>query len=240
MPPAPSSAESLPPRPDRHGAFSAARIHDIAVKTLIAAEHSIVSKVNQAGRPACFELFGFDILLDAHLKPWLIEVNVACSLASSSPLDKLVKHSMMTDLLHLVGIVPYDRRRTTAEDDRSTRRNQWQKAAAQVRGNERPLKHRNIFELRETPLHELDRDDLDIIAAAEDEHTRRGGWQRIFPCAGMSKEYLPLFEFPRYRNTVRESLPSHAIATPSPRHRHAIATPSPRLRYAAIRLCLSA
>ena len=44
----------------------------------------------------CFELYGYDIIVDDALKPWLIEVNVACSLSSSSPLDKLIKHMLMT------------------------------------------------------------------------------------------------------------------------------------------------
>ncbi|EOD14278.1 hypothetical protein EMIHUDRAFT_42604, partial [Emiliania huxleyi CCMP1516] len=71
------------------------RIHDLP---------SVVSKMNAAcnGRAACFELFGFDVLLDKALKPWLIEVNVACSLASSSPLDKWIKNMLMTDLFHLI------------------------------------------------------------------------------------------------------------------------------------------
>jgi hypothetical protein len=44
-------------------------------------------------RTACFQLLGFDIMLDDKLKAWLIEVNASPSLSSSSPLDKAIKVS---------------------------------------------------------------------------------------------------------------------------------------------------
>lgn len=37
------------------------------------------------------ELFGFDIMLESNCKPFLIEVNISPSLASSSPLDRDIK-----------------------------------------------------------------------------------------------------------------------------------------------------
>ena len=41
------------------------------------------------------ELYGFDILVDADLKPWLLEVNLSPSLGCDSPLDLRVKSAMV-------------------------------------------------------------------------------------------------------------------------------------------------
>uniref|UniRef100_A0AAR2M0J2 Tubulin--tyrosine ligase-like protein 9 n=1 Tax=Pygocentrus nattereri TaxID=42514 RepID=A0AAR2M0J2_PYGNA len=50
----------------------------------------------------CFELYGFDILLDQDLKPWLIEVNASPSLTASSQEDYELKCRLLEDTLHVV------------------------------------------------------------------------------------------------------------------------------------------
>lgn len=50
-------------------------------------------------------MFGFDVLLDKHLKAWILEVNVSPSLSSSSPMDKEIKNALMTDVFHTIGFV---------------------------------------------------------------------------------------------------------------------------------------
>ena len=60
---------------------------------------------------ACFEIYGFDVIIDAKLRPWLLlEVNVSPSLSSSSPLDKQIKSSLLSDTLYLVGFRLIDRK----------------------------------------------------------------------------------------------------------------------------------
>lgn len=54
-------------------------------------------------------------MVDAKLRPWLLEVNVAPSLSSSSPYDKQVKTMLLCDTLHLVGFQPFDRKRVDDE-----------------------------------------------------------------------------------------------------------------------------
>ena len=51
-----------------------------------------------------FELFGFDVLLDDQLKPWLLEVNLSPSLSTDTPLDLKVKSQMLAQLFTLVSI----------------------------------------------------------------------------------------------------------------------------------------
>ena len=49
----------------------------------------------------CFELFGFDILLDTNLNPWLMEVNLSPSLHCDSPLDLKIKGELIAECLDL-------------------------------------------------------------------------------------------------------------------------------------------
>ena len=86
--------------------FVHAQIKDVILKTLITVEPHIVSNLqkNPTSRVNCFELFGFDIMIDDKFKPWLLEVNVLPSLSSSSAFDKRIKTMLVCDALTLVGI----------------------------------------------------------------------------------------------------------------------------------------
>ena len=55
-------------------------------------------------RRNCFELYGFDILIDSDLKPWLLEVNLSPSLNCEAPIDMKIKSALICDLLNLVGL----------------------------------------------------------------------------------------------------------------------------------------
>lgn len=52
----------------------------------------------------CFEILGFDVLIDEKLKPWLIEINHAPSFATDTPLDFKMKKDVIADAIHLLGM----------------------------------------------------------------------------------------------------------------------------------------
>ena len=52
----------------------------------------------------CFELLGFDIILNSDLTPMLLEVNHAPSFATDSPLDYEVKKNLFVDMFNLLGL----------------------------------------------------------------------------------------------------------------------------------------
>ena len=85
--------------------FSALWDHIVIVilRALFAVQDSIPHQANS------FELLGFDVIIDEHKKPWLLEANSSPSLAISTPLDKLLKECLIRDTLKLVNPLPFDR-----------------------------------------------------------------------------------------------------------------------------------
>ena len=79
------------------------RIKDMVIKTIISAEHTMapMARSSLTSHYCSYELFGFDVLLDADLKPWLIEVNISPSLHSASPLDLDVKSPLATEVFNI-------------------------------------------------------------------------------------------------------------------------------------------
>lgn len=70
------------------------KIIEISVK-------AVSNKLNPRGRSYCFEIFGYDFILDRHCKPWLIEVNTNPCLELSSPLLAQLIPRMLDDTFSL-------------------------------------------------------------------------------------------------------------------------------------------
>lgn len=92
-----------------HALFS--QIEAIVLASLKACQGVIINDRH------CFELYGYDIIVDAELKPWLIEVNASPSLAASTPADRLMKAQVINDVLNIVA--PVDWQRGTSSRPRS-------------------------------------------------------------------------------------------------------------------------
>ncbi|CAM9316298.1 unnamed protein product, partial [Choristocarpus tenellus] len=98
-------------------------IDDVVLRTMVAADGDMATHSHQLvrHRGSCYELFGFDVLLDETFKPWLLEVNISPSLFGSSPLDRRIKGTLMADIFHLVGFRPFDRTALRREERREAK-----------------------------------------------------------------------------------------------------------------------
>jgi len=168
---------------------------DIIIKTLISVEPHIVGNLqkNPTNRVNCFEIYGFDILIDANMKPWVLEVNVLPSLSSSSPFDKRIKTMLVCDALTCVGIRGYDKSKFHQQ---STEVLGLAPFAASLTYSY--LKEKQRFDGTER----LTRDEMEILMDLDDEFLRKGNFERIFPLANSAIYYENFFENKRYQNML--------------------------------------
>nr|XP_009687997.1 PREDICTED: tubulin polyglutamylase TTLL4 isoform X1 [Struthio camelus australis] len=193
------------------------KIKDIVIKTIIASEPYVNSLVKMyVRRPyCCHELFGFDIMLDENLKPWILEVNISPSLHSNSPLDVSIKGQMIRDLLNLAGFVLPSMDNVASRP--GTGSNSTPSLVSAVKQKPKPASElftaekmkRAYYLTQKVPdqdfyssvLDFLTPDDVRILVEIEDEYSRRGQFERVFP-THISMRYLRFFEQPRYFNIL--------------------------------------
>lgn len=197
------------------------RIKDMVIKTIISAENSMtpLNRANMSSHYCGYELFGFDVLLDADLKPWLIEVNISPSLHSSSPLDLDVKSPLATEVFNIVRYhvpnkIPAKSQRVILKklhmEDLSTLCLEPKLYTRDLSKADKAKQNRMIAmaEDREAYLdpilERLTPDDVRYLIRAEDEFAHLTHFSRIFPTQD-SHKYFKYFQSPRYHNMLLDA-----------------------------------
>ncbi|XP_076407223.1 tubulin polyglutamylase TTLL5 isoform X25 [Peromyscus maniculatus bairdii] len=173
-----------------------AHVEDLIIKTIISAELAIATacKTFVPHRSSCFELYGFDVLIDNTLKPWLLEVNLSPSLACDAPLDLKIKASMISDMFTVVGFVCQDpaqraSNRSIYPTFESSRRNPFQKPqrARPLSASDAEMKNLVASAREKVPgklggsVLGLSMEEIKVLRRVKEENDRRGGFIRIFP-----------------------------------------------------------
>ncbi|CAF0755345.1 unnamed protein product [Didymodactylos carnosus] len=147
-------------------------IDDIIIKVLISA-HSVLKHNYRACFPnhyrgsACFEILGFDILLDRKLKPYVLEVNHSPSFTTDSKLDREIKDALIFDTLLLLNMPAADKRKFLEEEKRKAKDRLFHKAAGK--------KDSKFREEQEDLAQQWQKE----IEKWEDTHS--GNYRRIYP-----------------------------------------------------------
>nr|XP_022333054.1 tubulin polyglutamylase ttll6-like isoform X18 [Crassostrea virginica] len=152
-----------------------ADIDDVIIKTLISA-HSVLKHnyrtcfPNHVKGSACFEILGFDVLLDRKLRPQVLEVNHSPSFNTDSELDREIKGALVWDSLNLVNFGACDRRRCIEEEKRRIK--------DRLLGRGVKKETREELEIAQAQY-------IEVLERYENNHL--GNFRRIYPNPGYEK-----------------------------------------------------
>nr|XP_040055081.1 tubulin polyglutamylase TTLL5 isoform X1 [Gasterosteus aculeatus aculeatus] len=175
------------------------QVEDLVIKSVLSAELQIANacRTYVPHKTNCFELYGFDVLIDSDLKPWLLEVNLSPSLACDAPLDLKIKASMIADMFSLVGFVCHDPLLRPPRSDRVPLDPSLKHPAAQRTQRQRPAAASNADGSKDKldkqgqgdSTLSLTAEEIKVLRRIKEEDERRGGFVRIFPTAETWERY---------------------------------------------------
>jgi tubulin polyglutamylase TTLL6/13 len=168
------------------------QIKDMIVKTLITGQPSLwhlyrSCQPEDVENQLCFQILGFDVMMDADLKPWLIEVNHAPSLATESPFDLKIKSQLVRDTIRLLNLSPSRKQNYVIQ----------QKKAFQQRiltGKKPKLTAREKDEKRE---------ELNVLREME-ERNLLGGYEQIYPLDEIRANEERIQRYNEYLETAQD------------------------------------
>ncbi|KFM75095.1 Tubulin polyglutamylase TTLL4, partial [Stegodyphus mimosarum] len=187
-------------------------IMDMIIKTIISTEGPVCRLMKTYARSTynCYELFGFDIMLDKDLRPWLLEVNISPSLHTRSMLDSSIKGQLVKDMLNIVGFqVPLISSHTASDDGMLSSLEIKQSSVRNRYLSPKEKKKHAVFtfqyaDMKSDILEDLTPDDVRCLIESEDEFHRKGAFTRVFPSETSSK-YFVYFEHIRYYNLLLDA-----------------------------------
>ncbi|XP_040326711.1 tubulin polyglutamylase TTLL7 isoform X1 [Herpailurus yagouaroundi] len=165
-------------------------ISELVVKTLIVAEPHVLHayRMCRPGQPpgsesVCFEVLGFDILLDRKLKPWLLEINRAPSFGTDQKIDYDVKRGVLLNALKLLNIRTSDKRRNLAKQKAEAQRRLYGQNSIKrlLPGSSDWEQQRHQLERRKEELKERLAQVRKQILKEEHENRHMGNYRRIYP-----------------------------------------------------------
>ncbi|KAI4502754.1 hypothetical protein M0802_001798 [Mischocyttarus mexicanus] len=197
------------------------KIKSIVVKSIISAESSLnkgMKELNNLSNYNNCQLFGFDVLLDVHLEPWLLEINDCPSMETETTLCMIVKGQLVRDLLNLIGFhLPPDilTRNDDLNDindlseDTLTCYNDYlyktvlsnigeRKKHLFEHNNHDRVSYLNVILTKLTP------DDVKVLIRHEDELSQTGRFEKIFPTCN-TYEYFKYFDNVSYYNMLLDA-----------------------------------
>ena len=211
------------------------KIEGIIVKTLCAVQPKL-SRAFRSCQPMnttnnmCFEILGFDILLDNNLKPWLLEVNHSPSFNIDTPFDNKLKTELITDTIILLHIDPLEKMNYIEEErKRITSRTYLRVMQDSIRKEDKEKLIENFMKIRDKyeltncgnytciyPNPDIQQSYQDYIdyANAEMDHfygiKKRIPVYRQRPLSGMQAPLNPLLPVP-----IKASDPKYLVKEPS-------------------------